>query len=430
MTPLRDKMIKAMHPMAPATPRDTPGPEASPGSRGWEVADVFRLYGEDYRASHALPWSHGQVMDAIQCCRTAALGGHVEQCDTCAFERPAYNSCHDRHCPKCQGLAKAKWVEARSLELLPVGYFHVVFTLPHELNPLGLCNKRVVLDLFFQSLSATLQEFGRRELGGQMGFSAILHTWDQKLLDHFHAHCIIPGGALSPDHARWNPSQERFLFDVKELSAAFRARLLQGLSRVWRRGELEFPGQTGRLAELAAWDDLLATLRGKDWVVYSQPPLAGPEHVVDYLGRYTHRVAMGNHRLLHVGEGQVTFTYRDRRDGGAVKELTLSAHEFIRRFLLHVLPQGFHRIRHFGFLANRRKQQALGRCRALLGLSPELPHAQDKTPREWMLQLTGEDVTRCPQCGAGALRRTRRLAPRPQAAPPKAAPQPALQDSS
>ena len=416
--------------MPPATSRDTPGPDASPSPPRWEVADVFRLYGDDYRARQALPWSHGKVMDAIQRCRTAALGGHVEQCDTCAFERPAYNSCHNRHCPKCQGLAKAKWVEARSLELLPVGYFHVVFTLPHELNPLVLCNKRVLFDLFFQSLSATLQEFGRRELGGQIGFSAILHTWDQKLLDHFHVHCLIPGGALSPDHQRWTPSHERFLFDVKELSAAFRATFLKGLSRLSRRGELELHGQTRELAAPAAWDHWLTTLRAKDWVVYSQPPFAGPEHVVDYLGRYTHRVAIGNHRLLDVGDGQVTFSYRDRRDAGAVKELTLSAHEFIRRFLLHVLPKGLKRIRHFGFLASRCKQQALGRCRALFGLAPELPHPEDKTPRDWMLQLMGEDVTRCPQCGTGTLRRTRRLAPWSDGEPANVAPTPALQDSS
>jgi hypothetical protein len=243
-------------------------------------------------------------------------------------------------------------------------------------------------------------------------------------------HCIIPGGALSPDQTRWNPSQERFLFDVQALSAAFRDTFLDGLSRVWEQGDVEFHGQTRHLAEPAAWDPLLATLGAKDWVVYSQPPFAGPEHVVDYLGRYTHRVAVGNHRLVHVGDGQVTFTYRDRRDGDAVKELTISAHEFIRRFLLHVLPKGFKRIRHFGFLASRRKHQALGRCRALLGLAPELPEPDRKTPREWMLQLTGQDVTRCPQCGTGTLRRTRRLAPRLDGEPPEAAIDPEPQDSS
>jgi len=394
------------------------------------VADVFRLYGDAYRGARALPWSHRQVMDAILSCRTAALGGHVEQCDTCAFERPAYNSCHNRHCPKCQGLAKAKWVEARSLELLPVGYFHVVFTLPHELNSLVLGHKRILFDLFFHSLSATLQEFGRRELRRQIGFSAILHTWDQKLLDHFHVHCIIPGGALSPDQTRWISSRERFLFDVKELSAAFRDRFLHGLKRVRRRGDLALHGQSQGLADPAAWDDLLATLGAKDWVVYSQPPFAGPEQVVDYLGRYTHRVAIGNHRLLHVGEGEVTFSYRDRRHAGAQKELTLSGEEFIRRFLLHVLPKGFKRIRHFGLLASRCKQEVLGRCRALLGLAAERPEPERKTPQEWMLQLTGEDVTRCPQCGQGTFRRLRPLAPASNRESAEAVLEPLLEDTS
>lgn len=369
-------------------------------------------------------------MDAIQRCRTAALGGHMEQCDACGFERPAYNSCHDRHCPKCQGLAKAKWVEARGLELLPVGYFHTVFTLPHELNPLVLCNKRALFHLFLQSVSRTLQEFGRRHLGGQIGFTAILHTWDQKLLDHFHVHCIIPGGALCADQTRWRPSQPRFLFDVRDLSAEFRHTFLQALSRAFDRGELEFHGHADPLADPAAFERLLDSVRGKDWVVYSQPPFAGPEKVLDYLGRYTHRVAIGNHRILDVSHGEVTFTYRDRRDGDTVKSITLTAHEFIRRFLLHVLPKGFKRIRHFGFLANRCKQQALGQCRALLGLEPELPEPEPKTAREWMLLLTGEDVTSCPRCGSGTLRRARRLRPASHAEHGAAAPEPVIHDSS
>jgi hypothetical protein len=369
-------------------------------------------------------------MDAIQRCRTAALGGHMEQCDACAFERPAYNSCHDRHCPKCQGLAKAKWVEARGLELLPVGYFHNVFTLPHEVNPLMLCNKRALFDLFFQSVSATLQDFGRRHLGGQIGFTAILHSWDQKLRDHFHVHCIIPGGALSPDQTHWRHSQPRFLFDVEDLGAAFRDTFLEALRGAFDRGELEFHGQARPLADPDAFERLLDSVRSKDWVVYSQPPFAGPQKVLDYLGSYTHRVAIGNHRILDVSEGRVTFTYRDRRDADTVKPLRLTAHEFIRRFLLHVLPKGFKRIRHFGFLANRCKRQALGRCRALLGLAPELPEAEPKTPREWMLLLTGEDVTRCPQCGSGTLGRARRLPPASSPDHGVPAPEPVIQDSS
>jgi hypothetical protein len=413
--------------MRPAPPRDPAGLTA-PDSPRWEVADVFRLYGDAYRAAQPLPESHHKVMDDIARCRTAALGGHVERCDACAFEQPAYNSCHNRHCPKCQALAKAKWVEARRMELLPTGYFHTVFTLPHELNPLALGNKRVVFGRFFQSVSAALQDFGRRVLGGRIGFTAILHTWDQKLLDHIHVHCIIPGGALSPDQQHWLPSEERFLFDVLELSAEFRSQFVDALQHAFDRGELRFPGDMQPLADPAAFAGLLDTVGAKDWVVYSQPPFAGPETVVDYLGRYTHRVAISNHRIRDVSEGQVTFTYRDRREGNVVKVMTLPAHEFIRRFLLHVLPYGFQRIRHFGILANRYKAQALGRCRALLGLDPALPKPEPKTPREWMLELTGQDVTRCPRCGSGTLRPVRGLPLLgPQA---QAGQEPALHDSS
>lgn len=396
--------------MDPAKPWDALSAPA-PASPRWEVADVFRAYGDAYRAAQPVPWSHRQVMQAIERCRTAALGGHLERCDTCDYERPAYNSCRNRHCPKCQALVRAQWLDARARELLPVGYFHNVFTLPHELNPLVLCNKRVLFNQLFASVSETLQDFGRRELGGAIGFTAILHTWDQKLLPHFHLHCVIPGGALSADGTQWQPCREGFLFDVKALSAAYRHRFVNGLARAFARRELQFPGQTRALAEPSAFEQLLESVRAKDWVVYSKAPLAGPEPVLDYLGRYTHRVAIGNYRLLDVSGGHVEFSYRDRRDGDTVKSLTVTAHEFIRRFLLHVVPEGLHRIRHFGFLANRHKRQKLGRCRTALGLDSELPPREPKTPRERMLELTGVDPAQCPRCGQGTLQRVGRLPP-------------------
>ena len=375
----------------------------------WEVAHVFREYGDAYRAAESLPWSHRKVMRAIERCRTAALGGHLERCDTCDYERPVYNSCGNRHCPKCQAMAKAQWLEARARELLPVGYFHNVFTLPHELNPLILCNQRPLFNLLFASMSGTLQDFGQRELGGQLGFTAILHTWDQKLLPHFHLHCIIPGGALSPEGTCWQASQERFLFDVKALSPVFRHQFTSSLARAFQRGALQFPGATRAWADPIAFEQLLDSVRDKDWVVYSKAPFAGPKPVLDYLGCYTHRVAIGNHRLLDVSDGQVRFSYRDRQDSDTVKSLPVSAHEFIQRFLLHVVPERVHRIRHFGFLANRRKAHRLGQCRVLLELKPPLPEPEPKSTRERMLELTGVDVSRCPTCGVGSLQWVRRL---------------------
>jgi len=394
------------------------------------VAHVFRQYGHTYRASQHLPASHLKVMNAIECCRTPVLGGHVERCDTCDFERPAYNSCRNRHCPKCQALAKAKWLEARRTELLPVGYFHTVFTVPHELNPVIWCNKRVLFHRLFESVSGTLQQFGHTHLGGQVGFTAILHTWDQKLLDHVHLHCIIPGGALSQDERAWQPSAPDFLFPVRELSLVYRDRFLKCLRAAFAQDALEFPGQTEPLAEPRAFEALVDSVRAKDWVVFSKRPFAGPEQVLDYLGSYTHRVAIGNHRLVDVGHGHVKFTYRDRRDGDQVKILSLRAPEFIRRFLLHVIPRGFKRIRYFGLLANSCKRRALGRCRELLGLDSALPEPVVKTVQEWMLLLTGEDPTRCPQCGVGTLSPLPQLCAAPAQGARPSAQEPVFEDTS
>lgn len=374
--------------MPSAHPHGARGPTSRPR---WEVADVLRLHADDYRRSHPLPSLHLKIMQALTACRTPALGGHLERCGGCGFERRAYNSCRNRHCPKCQSLAKARWLKARSAELLPVGYFHVVFTLPHVLNPLILRNKAVFLKMLFDAVGQTLLQFGRNPkngLGGKIGFLAVLHTWDQKLLDHFHLHCLVPAGALSPDGRRWIAARNDFLFPVKALSRVFRGKFV----------ELLRPAVPPE-----ALPALLTQLYAKDWVVYSKPPFGGPAKVLDYLGRYTHRVAISNHRIRAVEDGKVTFSYRDRADGDSLKAITLPAQEFIRRFLLHSLPRSFKRIRHFGFLANRSKARDLPRCRQLLGLPAEVPKPEPLCAREQLRQLTGRDLDRCPACTTGLM---------------------------
>ena len=381
---------------------ETPVPANSNRPR-WEVADVFRRFGEEYRRAHPLPWLHRQVMHDIEVCRTAALGGHLQECDSCGYQRPAYNSCRNRHCPKCGSLEKARWLNQRQAELLPVGHFHLVFTLPHELNSLILANKKVLLSLLFQAVSQTLLAFGRTHLGGQLGFLAVLHTWDQTLGPHFHLHCLIPAGALSFDHSRWMAARDNFLFHVQALGRVFRGKFLEGLQQAFLHSHLQFPGQTASQASPTGFSCLIQALRKKDWNVYSKKPFASPQKVLDYLGRYTHRVALSNHRLLSLATDQVTFAYRDRKHGNAFKSMTLAAEEFIRRFLLHVLPNGFMRIRHFGFLANRCKKQNLSRCRQLLQLAAPQANLPAKSALQLMRELTGADLSRCPQCQSGIL---------------------------
>lgn len=341
-------------------------------------------------------------MQAVERCRTAALGGHLQRCDACGFERPAYNSCRNRHCPKCQSLAKVKWLDQQKSETLPVGYFHLVFTLPHELNELILTNKKILLSHLFKAVGETLIEFGHTHLGGQIGFIAVLHTWDQILLDHFHLHCLVPAGALSFDQKRWRPARKNFLFPAKALSIVLRGKFLDLLKKACAQNKLLFVGQTASLADPVAFKLLIKVLRKKPWVAYAKKPFGSPNHVLDYLGRYTHRVALSNDRILSAHNGEVTFRYRDRKDHNRKETMALDAHEFIRRFLLHVIPKGFVRVRHFGFLANRSKGLLL-KCRQLLDLVPVLPKLPPKSVYELMLQLTGIDITQCPRCHQGTL---------------------------
>ena len=351
-------------------------------------------------------------MAAIRACRTAVLGGHREWCDGCGFERYLYHSCRNRHCRaptgmdagwSCQTAETTAWVEARHSELLPVPHFHNVFTLPHEFHPLILFserNQRALLKLLFDAAAQTLLQFGRQTFGGKIGFLLVLHTWDQQLRAHFHVHALIPSGALSADGSQWIAGGRQFLFPVRGLSKMFRGQYVDGVARLLERNELDLPPQLTALGEPAGRRRLLRQWRRKSWVVYSKAPFAGPRKLVDYLGRYTHRVAISNQRLLSCDNGEGTFTYRDRSDGDRRKTMRLPADEFLGRFLQHVLPDRFMRIRHYGLLASRDKQQRLARCRELLGAAAvavdESPSS--RTTAEWMLSL-GIDITRCPCCG-------------------------------
>jgi hypothetical protein len=401
------------------------------------LADIVRQYGPAYRCAHGLPLRHLKVLQAIQDCRTAALGGHRECCASCGFKRYAYNSCRNRHCPKCQFLAKQQWLEARRAELLPVGYFHNVFTLPHQLNALILCNgrnQRAMLDLLFHAAAQTLLTFGKNHLGGTLGVTFVLHTWDQQLRPHFHLHGLVPGGALTFDRRKWVRARHRYLFPVRALSKVFRGKFLDGLHRLFDEGRLVFPDAVPAVAPLAeapVFRALCAELRRLPWVVYSKAPFAGPDQLLNYLGHYTHRVAISNSRLVSCDDGHVVFHYRDRAAGDVRKTMTLPADEFLRRFLCHALPGGFQRIRHYGLLASRTKAELLGRARELLGTPPPVP-AEKKNAAEWLLVVLGIDIKRCPACGQPTLERTLLVPERIAAARPvrRTASRPKTDDSS
>lgn len=374
---------------------------------GLEVADIFRQAGPAYRQQHAdtLNREQRRVMGAIESCRTAALGGHVEQCDVCGHQRIAYNSCRDRHCPKCQSLTRAQWLEDRQADLLPVEYFHVVFTLPEEIAAIAYQNKAMVYDLLFHSTAETLRTIADdpKHLGAEIGFIAILHTWGQNLLHHPHLHCVVPGGGLSADGERWVSCRPGFFLPVRVLSRLFRRLFLAQLQKAFDAGHLHFFHSLESLRVPAAFARYLAPVRHAEWVVYAKPPFGGPEHVLKYLGRYTHRVAIANHRLVDFVDGEVSFRWKDYRHDSQQKVMCLEAEEFIRRFLLHVLPSGFQRIRHYGFLANRYRAAKLARCRQLLG--KPAPTVKDSDApldyRDRYQLLTGKSLRDCPICGRG-----------------------------
>ena len=376
---------------------------ATPAQAGCELADIFREYGQAYRQTHHLTRAQQKAMWDIEHCRTEAMGGHREWCPSCGYERYTYHSCRNRNCPKCQSQATAEWVQARRSELLPVPYFHQVFTLPHEFNPLILYsegNARALLELLFAAAAGTLSTFGWEHFGGRVGFTLVLHTWDQRLRGHFHVHALIASGALSADGTRWIAGGREFLFPVRGLSKMFRGRFLDGVDRLLAEGLLDLPPQLACLSEEPHRRHWLRKCRKRSWVVYSQAPFAGPRKLVDYLGRYTHRTAIGNQRLVSCADGQVTFRYRDRGDGDRVKFETLPADEFLGRFLQHVLPRGFFRVRHYGLLASCVKKELLLRCRQLLGARVRpLPEHRPQTAAEWLRQLLGVDVNQCPGCG-------------------------------
>jgi len=377
-----------------------------------EVADIFRLYGQNYRKCNALSYAKIKVMHHIEACRSAELGGHIEQCSRCGFQRNAYNSCRDRHCPKCQTLTKEQWLNDRKAELLPCGYFHLVFTLPHDLNPVILCNKRITLQILFTSVSKTLQAFAKDSqwrLEGKLGFVAVLHTWSQTLMDHFHLHCLIPAGALSFKKDRWIPARQSFLFRIKSLAKEFRKRYLRNLETAYLKEQLIFPGNTAQVESKQKFGRLIESLSNVKWIAYAKRPFAGPQQVLEYLGRYTHRVAISNNRIISILNGNVAFTYRDRQRDNEIRQMTLDAEEFIRRFLLHVLPKGFLKIRYFGFLSHRNKKQAIALLRKLIDPDAKFPEKVKETVLEMMLRLVGIDITRCPKCKKGKMKMIKRL---------------------
>ena len=371
-----------------------------------EVADIFRRFGPAYRRAHAEALSRAQrrVMSAIERCRTAALGGHVERCDTCAHQRISYNSCRNRHCPKCQSLARARWLEQREAELLPTSYFHVVFTIPDEIAAIALQNKKTLYNILFRASAETLRAIAadQKHLGAEIGFFTILHTWGQTLLHHPHVHCVVPGGGLAPDHSRWIACRRGFFLPVRVLSRLFRRLFLAQLRQAFAEGELGFFGTLEPLRDAHAFAQYLAPAAKAEWVVYAKRPFGGPAHVLRYLARYTHRVAISNNRLLNIDGNQVAFAWKDYKRSAAQRTMPLEGPQFIRRFLLHALPDGFQHIRSYGFLGNRHREAKLELCRRLLGTSkPVARKATDEGYRDQYERLTGRSLRDCPRCTRG-----------------------------
>jgi putative transposase/transposase-like zinc-binding protein len=370
-----------------------------------EVADILRAHGQAYCTRYPVAPLQAAVLRRLVACRTAALGGHVDACQRCSYTRVSYNSCRDRHCPKCQGVKRAQWLQARLERLLPVEHFHVVFTLPAALYPLMLYHPRQLYDLLFQAASQTLLTLAadRKRLGAQIGLTAILHTWGQNLLFHPHLHCVVTGGGLSPDGSRWVAARPGYLLPVKVLGRLFRGKFLAGIQQAYQAGQLTLAGSVASLAQPQAFRRWLDTLYRQNWVVYAKRPFGGAQQVFRYLGRYSHRVAIANSRLLALENGQVSFHWKDYADEHRTKVMRLSADEFIRRFLLHVLPKRFVRIRHYGLLAGRNVATHFARCRELLA-APDIQPSVERTLLDRLREWTGQDPSCCPQCQGPLIR--------------------------
>lgn len=382
------------------------------GRPQFEVADIFRAHGDVYRKNHVVTPEQRTVMRAIEQCRTAALGGHLDTCDSCDYEAPSYNSCRNRHCPKCQSLAQHAWLERRSARILPTHYFHVVATLPHELNALAISNRKTVYDLLLRCAAQSLVELGKDRLCATVGVTAVLHTWSRDLQLHPHVHCIVTGGGLSESREDWLETPEDYLFPVKVISKVFRGKFLAALSQKYDEQKLVLEGSSAELADAVAFDVLRDHLYRKEWITYAKRPFGGAGHVMAYLGRYTHRVAIGNHRMVRLDSDSVTFATK------AGKTVTVSPDEFIRRFLLHILPRGFTKIRHFGLLAPSNVRTRFQEARHILehrsapcvdapsaDSEPQATEPPAKTWAERLEELTGIDATLCPRCGLGRLHR-------------------------
>jgi hypothetical protein len=365
----------------------------TPKKQRLEIAHILHKHMGDYQNQYRLWPEHKKIVSDLLNCRTAHLGGHIDRCDNCGTVRIIYHSCRNRHCPKCQHMPRERWLQKRKDEILPVKYFHVVFTLPHELNTIILNNKKAMLNILFRAASKTLLTFGKNELNGTPGFLAILHTWDQKLKAHFHLHCLVAGGVVSKNSKRFIASTGDYLFNQQALSLVFRGKFIEQMSLACQSNKL-------RLAD-HRYKKLKNTLFAKTWVVSVRDPVKRPEHVLEYLARYTHRVAIANSRIKSLKDGMVTFSAKDRKKN-RTESITISAVEFIRRFLLHSLPKGFVRIRHYGFLANRNRSANLNAIRRLLKLPSELAKTKASI-EEMMLQLTGIDITSCPCCNKGKM---------------------------
>ena len=380
-------------------------------TNGLEIADIFREYGHAFRETYPVPAYYTKVMNLIVCCRSAAMGSHTERCDECGYERVAYNSCRNRHCPKCQYTAREKWIIERESELLPVPYYHIVFTIPDLLNKIVLVNKQIMYDILFGAASETLLVLGKDEkhLGAEIGLIAVLHTWGQNLMDHPHLHCIVPGGGLIRNKARWvlpkKAKYNEFFIHVNIISDLFKKKFLYYFKKVYKSEELKFAGSIKYLSAPEMFHDLLNVLYKKKWVSYCKRPFGGPEQVLEYLGRYTHRVALTNSRIKRIEDGHVIFEWKDYRKGNEKKEMALSPVEFIRRFMLHILPEGFFKIRYYGILSSRNKKKALAQCREILAKEDASINQTANKVRTELIQteVTIRDIKKCPQCKAGMM---------------------------